>query len=373
MADMSAGAESLSPRGVAAAAGLWLVPHVLQAIHYLDETSAPAASLVALAMVVAATAWVARPLLGHDPALSLGAAVGLGAVPVLASVVVCSVLASASLPGYGNWWPGAVGPLLAGLVMRGHRSVAVASAGLSCSAMVALVLARFEDAQRAPVVAVSLVVPPVLWTTAAIGVRWLLRRADDSVELYAAVRHDSVRRETEAGSAKRVRQERERRLREDVVPVLAAVANGDAGDQLLRARLGSLESSLRDDIRGRRLLDSGVRREVGRARADGVRVVLVDDHEGVLADADVELARRCVVAALRALRSGDLSARLPGGAGTLVTIVVQSGGAAAAAAAVTAEAGAGAVVDLVEDDLFVEVCREGDARGALAGTTERHE
>lgn len=74
-----------------------------------------------------------------------------------------------------------------------------------------------------------------------------------------------MRRETEVGSAERVRQERERRLREDVVPVLAAVANGDAGDQLLRARLGSLESSLRDGIRGRRLLDSGVRSEAAGA------------------------------------------------------------------------------------------------------------
>lgn len=346
----------MSPRGVAAAAGLWLALHALMALHYVDETSAPLASLAVLGAVVGATAWAARPLLGPDAALSLRTAVVLASVPVLASVVVSSVVDAGSLPGYANWWPGAVGPLLAALVMRGHRWIAVVSAVLACAAMVVLVLERFEDTARAPVVAVALAVPPVLWTTAAIGVRWLLRRADSSVELYSAAVDDSVRRQAEADSAERVRSERERRLREDVVPVLAAVVDGDAGDQRLRNLLRSLESGLRDDIRGRRLLDAAVRREVGRARADGVRVVLVDDDESVLPDADAVLARRCVLAALRTLRSGDLSARLPSEDGTLLTIVVQSSGdAAAAAEAVTVAGGGRAVVDLDGGDLFVEL------------------
>ena len=354
---MSTEREAISTRGVAAAAGLWVAIHALMALLHLKETSAPLASLTALILVLAATAWAAAPLLGYAPWLSVRAALALGAVPVLASVSVTGVVDGPSLPGYGSWWPGAVGPLLAALVLRGHRWVAAGSATLACAAMVALVFVRFDDTDRAPVVAVTLVVPPVLWTTAAIGVRWLLDRAEGSVERYTLSRDDSRRREEQASATERSRTAHERRLREDVVPVLEAAATGDADDRVLRDRFAALERSLRDDFRRRRLLDADVRREVERARSDGVRVSLADDCEGPLTDAEADLARRCVLATLAALEAGELSARLPGGQGTLLTIVVATGDVSACSAAVATVAGERALVDADGGDLFVQVPR----------------
>lgn len=359
MAALTGTARAISPRGVAAAAALWVSLHALMALVYAPEFDPPAPSLAVLALVLGASAWIARPLLGAAPGLPSAEAWALAAVPVIASATVTTTLLPTSLPGYANWWPGAVGPLLAGLVMRRHRIAGVGSAGLACAVMVVVVMARFPDAGRAPVVAVALVVPPVLWTSAALGVRWLLDRAEGSVQTYSASEASSVRRSATATAGERARAERERRLAEDVVPVLAAVARGllPGDDPGLRTRLSRLERSLRDDIRGRRLLDARVRQEVVRARDSGVRVMLTDDREEALPDGEAELARQCVLAALSVLRRGTLSARLPAHEAGLLTLVVQSSPAAVAAAAagVLAVAGRRAVTDADGEDLFVQV------------------
>lgn len=350
--------HAISRKGIAVACTLWLGIHAIMAVGHLDEFSTPLLSLIALLLVILSTVWAARPLLGFPGALSLPCVTGLACVPVLACVVVTTTLQPEFLAGYGNWWPGAVGPLLASLVLRRHAVAALLAATTSCAAMVMIVLTRFADSDRAAEVAVALVVPPVMWTATALAVRCLLGRAETKIEKFEAMSQLAELRLEAACSADRSRREREQRLRNEIVPALTSVAQGFSfDDQALRGRLRVLETELRDDIRGRRLLDSDVRREVARARSDGVLVVLADDYDGTREAADIELARRCVRATLRNLDQGTLSARLPTDATTLLLMAVQATGATMTQVArvVMAIAGPRTEVDAGEEDLLMTI------------------
>lgn len=350
--------HSISGEGIAVAGTLWLGIHAIMAVGHLDEFSTPLLSLTALFLVILSTVWAARPLLGFPSALSFLCATGLACVPVLACVVVTTTLQPESLAGYGNWWPGAVGPLLASLVFRRHAVAALLAATTSCAAMVMIVLTRFAESDRAAEVAVALVVPPVMWTATALAVRCLLGRTESKIEKFDATCQLAELRLVAACSAERSRREREQRLRNEIVPALTSVARGFSfDDHALRERLRALESELRDDIRGRRLLDGDVRREVARARSDGVLVALVDDYDGAREAADVELARRCVRAALRNLDRGTLSARLPADGSTVLVMAVQATGTTMArvASAVLVIAGPRTEVDAGEEDLLMTI------------------
>lgn len=349
--------DPVSGKGLFLAGSLWVAIHAQAAILHLAEFTAPLMSLAALALVIASTAWAARPLLGVQGVLSHPQAAGLGCVPVVASLVVTTTLQPAELSGYGNWWPGAVGPLLATLVYRRHAIAAVLAAAISCASMVAVVFSRFPDGERATQVAVALIVPPVTWTAAAIVVRWLLERSETRIEQFDAARHYEGLKLEATQLADRSRRDRERRLREDVVPTLTHVMRGFPDDETFQWRIRKLEAGLRDDIRGRRLIDPHVRCAVSLARKAGIDVSLADDDEHVLDDTDIELARQCVLATLRGLDRGTVSARLPADGATLLVIAIQATDSAMSriASAVVAIAGSRTVVEAGEGDLILTI------------------
>ena len=99
------------------------------------------------------------------------------------------------------------------------------------------------------------------------------------------------------------------------------MSEGDAAE----ARF--LEASLRDEIRGRQLLNDSVRFEVNLARRRGVEVILLD--EGGLADSDAEHIQELlgqVVKSVRSVSEGRVTVRSPKGEDWHITIAAMRPG-----------------------------------------------
>jgi hypothetical protein len=98
-----------------------------------------------------------------------------------------------------------------------------------------------------------------------------------------------------------------------------------SANEVSEARL--LEAALRDEIRGRQLLNDSVRFEVNLARLRGVEVILLD--EGGLADLDAEHVRELlsqVVKSVRSVTEGKVTVRAPKGEDWHVTIAAMRPG-----------------------------------------------
>lgn len=84
-----------------------------------------------------------------------------------------------------------------------------------------------------------------------------------------------------------------------------------------------LEGAIRDEIRGRKLLNDAVREQVMIARRRGATVTLLDEG-GIddLADADLDRVLNALAAAIRGTNADKVIARtVPGGSSTAVTVV----------------------------------------------------
>jgi hypothetical protein len=95
--------------------------------------------------------------------------------------------------------------------------------------------------------------------------------------------------------------------------------------EVSEARL--LEASLRDEIRGRQLLNDSVRFEVNLARGRGVEVILLD--EGGLADSDAEHVQELlgeVAKSVRSVTEGRITVRAPKGEDWHITIAAMRPG-----------------------------------------------
>ena len=134
---------------------------------------------------------------------------------------------------------------------------------------------------------------------------------------------------TAADSA--IRQERSERIAatlERAVPILWTIASGNFSAED-RREATVLEAELRDEIRGRMLLNSKLKASVRSARSRGVEVVVLD--EGGLSDLgelDRELLRNRLASELDAIDSGRVTIRSPQLAGVRATFVASRAGTA---------------------------------------------
>jgi hypothetical protein len=134
---------------------------------------------------------------------------------------------------------------------------------------------------------------------------------------------------TAADSA--MRQERSDRITSTLngtLPILETIARGELSDSIrVEARL--LEAELRDEIRGRSLINTKLRNSVRAARGRGVEVVLLD--EGGLAntnDSDSEVFRNRVAYELDQINTGKVTIRSPKEQNVRVTFVASRKGTA---------------------------------------------
>lgn len=140
-------------------------------------------------------------------------------------------------------------------------------------------------------------------------------------------------KETQAASAadSAVRQERSERIAstlEGALPMLELIARGELSDSD-RKRATLLEAELRDEIRGRMLINRELKASVRSARDRGVEVVVLDEGGLVeLAEEDRESLRSRLAAELDKIHSGRVTIRSPQEPNVRVTFVASRKGTA---------------------------------------------
>lgn len=257
---------------------------------------------------------------------------------IVPTAVMTSVPPEARELSYATTFLGAIGVLLTVVVIR--RRTRVAWCGVALLAIGAIVW-------LGPHLALALgLTGSVMWVlTAQLLLRGLDRLARDSVRLVE-LQHAAV-----AWGRSQDARRRERRVRVQFAlrtagPVLERViASGGELNAAERLQARVAEGALRDYLRGGRLLDQDVRRELDAARARGIAVTMVDDGGlDLISGAELREIRQQLAQAIAGAESGRLIIRTSRRAETAVSVVGRSNAS-----------------DSDEDDvsLWVEIARPG--------------
>ena len=155
-----------------------------------------------------------------------------------------------------------------------------------------------------------------------------LDRVAKEIEKFNAERVESEALLAATSAARLERQDRIDSALKGALPMLTRIRDADGDlteNDAAEARI--LESSLRDEIRGRQLLNDSVRFEVNLARLRGVEVILLD--EGGLADLDAEHVQELlgqVAKSVRSVTEGKVTVRAPKGEDWHITIAAMRQG-----------------------------------------------
>ena len=271
--------------------------------------------LMALSMVIYLGSLVISVV--SSPGLAIGkfygALVALGGV--LTVWVAHVALRTDHSDPYSTWYIGGMSALLGVLAARGQSIQAWLAAG----GVIWLVLLEDGLARLGEVGIEGM----LILIGAASATAFALKRADAEVlELQNA----EIAAESSIISSKAAAAERRTRLQnvlERVLPSLSFIsANKGKLSQEQKTKLLQLEASLRDDIRGRFLLNEGVREAAANARARGVEVLILDEGGlGEIGESQLTNILEKVVTALNSVHSGKVVIRSPRGEKWLVTIM----------------------------------------------------
>lgn len=216
---------------------------------------------------------------------------------------------------YSTWYVGGMSALLGVLAARGQSIQAwLAAAGVAWLVVLEDGVARLGEVG---------IEGMLILIGAASATAFALKRADAEVlELQKA----EILAESSIISSKAAAVERRTRLQnvlERALPALSFISanKGKLTDEQ-KQKLLQLEASLRDDIRGRFLLNDDVREAAEKARARGVEVLILD--EGGLSEVPSSQLKHIlekVVNVLNSVNSGKVVIRSPRGEKWLVTVM----------------------------------------------------
>jgi hypothetical protein len=229
--------------------------------------------------------------------------------------------------GYATWYVGAVGSLLTIVAVRRHAGIAWL--GLALLALQTVVWAGD------PVGLLTLGVPgDLIWIAIADMFTRAMERAAGEVRSYAAAERETVEWQAAQDAHHYERQVRLGQTARTALPMLTRIVR-DRGelDAAARQECRVLEQSIRDEIRGRRLLNDAVREQVLAHRRRGAMVQVLDD--GGVDDVPPELldpVLERVAAELEGLTSDRIVLRTaPKGSAKAVTVVAISSNSEASA------------------------------------------
>ncbi|GGF00610.1 hypothetical protein [Mycetocola zhadangensis] len=264
-----------------ALAAAFSIYHVVRGIMTLGQAGSPWPSLVAMALYLAATVlslWPTSPtaMPGWLAAFNLGTAVS---VPVL----VTSELDPLVNNGYATWHVAAIGTLMTIAVVR--RQELVGWVGVIFLTVQSILWCGLGTSVQIGITG------SLMWVIiASVLTRSLVKVSRDAENLAVA------EREAAKWQAAQDAHQGERRRRLDQTAVRALpmlreiILSGGELSEEQRVESRVLEAGLRDEIRGRRLLNDRVRESVLAARRRGTTVSLLD--EGTIDDLpEAELSR----------------------------------------------------------------------------------
>ncbi|PJJ61767.1 hypothetical protein [Compostimonas suwonensis] len=242
--------------------------HIVLGLYSIQTPDSPYPALVAMVVYAVATTlslWPSSPL-----RMSLWLAAFNVAVAVALPLLVTSQLDSSVTDGYATWEVAAVGTLMTITAIRRRQSFAWAG-------IVLLSVQTWVWAGPLALVSIGVLGSAVWVGTAHVLTRALAKAARDTRQFALAEREAA---EWQAAQEAHV-NERQWRLEQTdrmAAPMLRRIAlSGGNLSEAERQECRYLEAAIRDEIRGRSLLNDDVRREIMAARRRGTVVTLLDE------------------------------------------------------------------------------------------------
>ncbi|HWD61104.1 MAG TPA: hypothetical protein VG369_01305, partial [Humibacter sp.] len=242
--------------------------HIVLGITSMAAYRHPVPAIVAIILYAAAT------VLSLIRTNKIGMAVWIAAFDLAVSVALPLLIASQLDPsrenGYATWYVAAVGTLMTIAMVR-RRSV-FAWAGIAFLIVHTVLIAG--------VVALGSygVIGSVVWVAAAAVVTRALGAMTRDASRFARAERQVVEWHAEQEAHVIERQRRLDETYQRAAPLLIRIAqSGGMLTEDERAECLLLEAGMRDEIRGRALLDDTVRQFILEARRRGANVVLLDD------------------------------------------------------------------------------------------------
>lgn len=296
-------------------ASLFSAYHMLFGLYAIDRVDHAGPVFVALALfaiATAATLWSTGQtrmpvwLAGFDLAVCV-------AIPLL----VTSQLDPAASNGHATWYVAAVGTLMTIVGVRRRQWFAWIGVAF-------LVVQSVVWTGQLQSLATLGVIGSVVWVSIAVVMTHALAKAARDSAQFARVERQAAQWQASQEAHLSERQDRLAHTYRLAAPMLTEIAR--AGGNLSsrqRQECRLLEATMRDEIRGRQLLNDAVRDEVMAARRRGTTVSLLD--EGGLDDlsaASLENVLQQLAAALRHARADTLIVRtVPRSADVAITVV----------------------------------------------------
>lgn len=221
---------------------------------------------------------------------------------------------------YATWYVGALSCLATATIVRQHTILAWLVAAISVAQ--ALAWAGLEHVFDTGVIgAVCLVL-------AGQAVSAGFRRAEKEVDDFSEAATADAISMASVSASRLARQERIDQTLLGALPMLELIIRKNGrltASEATEARL--LEASLRDEIRGRNLLNNELRRAIDRARRRNVEVILLDEG-GLDSTSDIERDELLVkvIEALEGVTTGRVTLRSPAGESWRITLAAMRPG-----------------------------------------------
>jgi hypothetical protein len=168
----------------------------------------------------------------------------------------------------------------------------------------------------------------LVFVLAGLAVSRGLARTTRETEQYRAIEMESISKIAELEAAAKERQQRLAQVLGTAVPLLSVIkdANGPIAEELKQsAKL--VEATLRDNLRGRDLLNAAMSKEVQRLRNLGCEVLILDEGgTASLSQTERDQLLQKAVDALQVVQSGRVTIRSPKAEEFKLTVVATNPG-----------------------------------------------
>ena len=221
---------------------------------------------------------------------------------------------------YASWYVGGMGVLLAIAAARSQTIVA----WLGSVAITAIVI----QSGGVPAIGTAGIVGMVVLVAAGQATSRALSTANNQIETYRAKQTESASALAASEAASEVRKTRLQGVLHRALPALSYIQSSRGrltAEQKRNAK--NLEATLRDEIRGRNLINEEIVKQVAAARARGIEVLLLD--EGGLDKSPSEERNEIlqkISEAISKVESGKITIRSPKGEKWKVTLVASQSG-----------------------------------------------
>lgn len=299
---------------ILAVAALFSVYHVLLGVYSLALPTDPSPVLASMVVYLVATTlslWPSSPT-----RMPLGLALFNLAVCAVVTLLVTSQLDASADLGYATWYVAAVGTLLT--ITATRKRTLVAWIGAVFLAVHTVFWAGFGSLGSMGVIG------SVVWVAAAVLLSRALAKAGRDARQFARAEREASRWQAAQEAHLYERQVRLTYTNRMALPMLRRIVDqGGALDDDEKLECRYLEAAIRDEIRGRRLLNDAVRDQVMAARRRGAIVTLLDEGSIDELDGDVlEDVLNQLAAAIGRTSADKIIARTAAdGSDTAVTVV----------------------------------------------------